>query len=132
LTAVRERLHAYQWAVVAVYALYLLPYVGVSYYERYAVPLLGAKVLLVVWAADRLLPGRTAPTPLPARPAGSPASSRPDGPASPARASCPRSARAAGSRRGPAASSAAPAPTAPCPPGRRCSAGGGPGRCPPR
>src|SRR5262249_37510535 len=86
-TAVRERLHAYQWAVLAVYALYLLPYVGVSYYERYAVPLLGAKVLLVVWAADRLLPGRRgAPTSLPAPPAGSPASSRPGGSASPARA----------------------------------------------
>jgi hypothetical protein len=39
--------------VIGVYVLYLLPYIGVSYYERYAVPLLGVKVLLVVWGADR-------------------------------------------------------------------------------
>jgi hypothetical protein len=44
-----------QWAALAVYGLYLLPYVGVSYYERYGLPLLGVKVLLVVWGADRLL-----------------------------------------------------------------------------
>jgi hypothetical protein len=35
--------------------LYLLPYVAVSYYERYAFPLLAAKVLLVIWGVDRLL-----------------------------------------------------------------------------
>jgi hypothetical protein len=33
----------------------LLPYIVASYYERYAVPLLTVKVLLVVWAVDRLL-----------------------------------------------------------------------------
>jgi hypothetical protein len=32
-----------------------MPYIGVTYYERYAVPLLAVKVLLVIWAADRLL-----------------------------------------------------------------------------
>jgi hypothetical protein len=48
-----------QWAVVGVYALYLLPYIGASYYERYAVPMIGVKVLLVLWAADRLLSMRT-------------------------------------------------------------------------
>ena len=37
------------------YALYLGPYIGVSYYERYAMPLLAVKCLLVIWAADRLL-----------------------------------------------------------------------------
>jgi hypothetical protein len=50
-----RRLHVYQWTVMGVYLLYLLPYIGVSYYERYAVPLVGVKVLLVVWAVDRLL-----------------------------------------------------------------------------
>jgi hypothetical protein len=44
-----------QWAGMAVYLLYLLPYVWASYYERYGLPLLGLKVLLVLWAADGLL-----------------------------------------------------------------------------
>ena len=56
VSAVRERLHGAQWTALAVYGLYLLPYVGISYYERYTLPLLGVKALLVVWAADRLLP----------------------------------------------------------------------------
>jgi hypothetical protein len=54
-TAIVQRLHPAQWLVIGVYALYLSPYIGASYYERYALPLLGAKVLLVIWAADRLL-----------------------------------------------------------------------------
>jgi hypothetical protein len=49
-----RRLHPAQWLVLAVYFLYLLPYIAVSYYDRYGIPLLGAKVLLVVWAADWL------------------------------------------------------------------------------
>ena len=32
----------------------LAAYVVVSYYERYSVPLLGVKVLLVLWGADRI------------------------------------------------------------------------------
>jgi hypothetical protein len=44
-----------QWLVIGIYLLYLLPYIGVSYYERYAMPLLSVKVLLVLWATDRLL-----------------------------------------------------------------------------
>jgi hypothetical protein len=48
-------LHRAQWLAVGVYWLYLLPYIGASYYERYGMPLLGVKVLFVVWAADRLL-----------------------------------------------------------------------------
>lgn len=48
-------LHPAQWTVIALYGLYLSPYVLVSYYDRYAGPLLGLKVLLVVWAVDRLL-----------------------------------------------------------------------------
>jgi hypothetical protein len=47
-------LHRVQWVVIGVYCLHLLPYMAASYYERYATPLLGIKVLLVVWAADRV------------------------------------------------------------------------------
>jgi hypothetical protein len=56
VTAVREPLHRVQWIVIGVYACYLLPYVAVSYYERYAMPLVGVKALLVIWGGDRLLP----------------------------------------------------------------------------
>lgn len=44
-----------QWAVMGVYVAYLTPYVAISYYERYAVPLLGVKVLLMVWGGPRLV-----------------------------------------------------------------------------
>ena len=54
-SAIREPLAWPQWTVIGVYLLYLLPYVGASYYERYALPLLGAKVLLMLWAGDRVL-----------------------------------------------------------------------------
>jgi hypothetical protein len=54
-TARRRPTHPAQWAVLGVYAAYLLPYVLVSYYERYGAALLGVKVLLVVWGLDRLL-----------------------------------------------------------------------------
>jgi hypothetical protein len=55
LTGIGRPLGRAQWAVIGVYLFYLLPYAAISYYERYALPLLGAKVLLVVWGADRLL-----------------------------------------------------------------------------
>jgi hypothetical protein len=55
LSAFWQRLHWVQGAVIGVYLLYLLPYIGVSYYDRYAIPLLGVKVLLVIWGADRLV-----------------------------------------------------------------------------
>jgi hypothetical protein len=61
----RQRLTWPQVAAMGMYCLYLLPYVVASYYERYAAPLLGVKVLLVVWAVDRLvsyLPARSAAT----------------------------------------------------------------------
>jgi len=51
----RRRLSWAQGTVISVYGVYLLPYVVASYYERYAAPLLGVKVLLVVWAVERLL-----------------------------------------------------------------------------
>jgi len=54
-TSFRERLHWAQGSVIGVYLLYLFPYIGASYYERYGVPLLGVKVLLVTWAVGRLL-----------------------------------------------------------------------------
>jgi hypothetical protein len=60
ISARREPLHAIQWTVIGIYAIYFIPYVGISYYDRYAVPLVGAKVLLVIWAADRLLAWRAA------------------------------------------------------------------------
>jgi hypothetical protein len=56
-TSARRPLRQAQWVVIGVYLFYLLPYVAVSYYERYAVPLLGTKVLLVIWSAERLAPG---------------------------------------------------------------------------
>jgi hypothetical protein len=43
-------LSAAQWVVVGVYLAYLLPYVFVSYYDRYKFPLIGAEVLLMAWA----------------------------------------------------------------------------------
>lgn len=52
-SAGRERLSNPQITVIGVYLLYLLPYVLVSYYDRYAGPLLVVKVLLVLWAIDR-------------------------------------------------------------------------------
>jgi hypothetical protein len=54
-TAGWQRLYPAQWMVLGIYVVYLLPYIGASYYDRYAAPLLGVKVLLVLWAADRLL-----------------------------------------------------------------------------
>jgi hypothetical protein len=47
-----------QWVVIGVYIVCLLPYIAASYYERYAAPLVAVKVLLVVWAMDRLLSWR--------------------------------------------------------------------------
>jgi hypothetical protein len=49
-----------QWVVIGVYLAYLLPYVLVSYYDRYKFPVFAAEVLLVVWAVAR----RPAPEPL--------------------------------------------------------------------
>jgi hypothetical protein len=54
-TSLGRRLTRAQWTVIGVYLLYLFPYIAVSYYERYGTPLLGIKVLLVLWAAGRLL-----------------------------------------------------------------------------
>ena len=42
-------------AAICLYALYLVPYILISYYDRYAVPLLGIKMLLVLYGLDTLL-----------------------------------------------------------------------------
>ncbi len=42
-----------QWIVIGVYLAYLLPYVLISYYERYKFPLIGAEAALVVWGIGR-------------------------------------------------------------------------------
>jgi hypothetical protein len=54
-TAFHQPLTRLQTAVLGIYACYLLPYVLASFYERYVIPLVAIKLLLVVWAADRLL-----------------------------------------------------------------------------
>jgi hypothetical protein len=54
-SGIRQPLTRVQWIALGVYGLYLLPYVAASYYERYGMPLLGVKVLLMLWATDRLL-----------------------------------------------------------------------------
>jgi len=49
-------LNRVQIGVLLAYLVCLAPYVIVSYYDRYTYPLLGLKVLLVVWAIERLSP----------------------------------------------------------------------------
>ena len=50
----QRRLRPVEWTAIGIYVLYLVPYVAASYYDRYAMPLIGVKVLLVVWAIERL------------------------------------------------------------------------------
>lgn len=50
LSASWRPLSRLQWLVIAAYIIYLLPYIFISYYDRYAFALLGVKVLLVTWA----------------------------------------------------------------------------------
>ncbi len=46
-----------QWIVIGTYASYLLPYVVVSYYDRYKYPMVLAEIMMIVWAAGRLRSG---------------------------------------------------------------------------
>jgi hypothetical protein len=62
-TARRRRLSRIHWVLIGISVCYFLPYVGISYCERYAVPLLGVKVLLVLAAAERLLAFRVSAPP---------------------------------------------------------------------
>lgn len=55
LASIRRRpLTGAQWIVIGMYLAYLLPYVVISYYERYKMPLVAAEVMLVVWAPTGL------------------------------------------------------------------------------
>ena len=54
-TGISQSLRAIEWAAIGIYVIYLLPYVVTSYYDRYGLPLVGVKALLVVWAVERLL-----------------------------------------------------------------------------
>jgi hypothetical protein len=64
-TTLSQPLGTVQWLVIGVYAFNLLPYVAISYYDRYALPLVAAQVLLVLWALERgLAATRTALRPL--------------------------------------------------------------------
>jgi hypothetical protein len=54
-TALWRPLRREQWVVVGVYLAYLMPYVVVSYYERYKFPVMGIEVMLVLWGIDRIL-----------------------------------------------------------------------------
>jgi hypothetical protein len=55
MTAPWKGLSRAQWVVLGAYLLYLFPYIAASYYERYGVPLVGVKALLVVWGGWRLV-----------------------------------------------------------------------------
>jgi hypothetical protein len=54
ISALYQPLQRAQWCVMAIYVSYLLPYIIISYYDRYGLPLLGVKVLHVLWAVDRV------------------------------------------------------------------------------
>jgi hypothetical protein len=55
LVGIRDRLDPTTWMVIGLYLIYFTPYICTTYYGRYTFPLLAAKVLLVVWAFDRLV-----------------------------------------------------------------------------
>ncbi len=55
LTAPWKPLTSAHWTGIGIYFTYLMPYVVVSYYDRYKAPLLAIEVVLVLWALDRLL-----------------------------------------------------------------------------
>jgi hypothetical protein len=54
LCAIARPLPASVRIVIGMFMMYALPYVVISYYERYALPLIGLKTLLIAFAADRL------------------------------------------------------------------------------
>ena len=55
ITSPWRPLSAVQWVVIGTYLIYLLPYVIVSYYERYKYPLIAVAVALVLWGLVRLI-----------------------------------------------------------------------------
>ena len=54
-SALVRPLPAALWIAIGVELLYMMPYVGISYYERYALPMLGVRAILIVGMVDRLL-----------------------------------------------------------------------------
>jgi hypothetical protein len=46
------RLLPAQWTIIGIYVCYLIPYIAIGFYDRYAVPLIAVKALLVIWALD--------------------------------------------------------------------------------
>ncbi len=52
---IQGRLRPIEWYAIGTYVIYLLPYIAASYYDRYSMPLVAVKVLLVVWATGRLV-----------------------------------------------------------------------------
>ncbi len=57
-----ERLSESQRSVILLGAVYLLPYLLLSYYARYMVPLMGLRCLLLFWGIGRLLHFRIPPS----------------------------------------------------------------------
>jgi hypothetical protein len=53
--AFRQPLNNVELVAAGIYVLYFLPYALISYYDRYGLPMLGVKTLLVVLAANRLM-----------------------------------------------------------------------------
>ena len=52
--AFRQPLNKAERIAVGIYVLYFVPYALISYYDRYALPMLGVKTLLVLLAANRV------------------------------------------------------------------------------
>lgn len=50
-----QKLNSLEWGLVTIFALWLFPYVVVSYYDRYGFPLMGIKILLCFCAMDRIM-----------------------------------------------------------------------------
>ena len=55
VTALWRPLCREQWIVIGVYLAYVMPYVVISYYERYKFPVMGMEAILLVWGIHRFL-----------------------------------------------------------------------------
>jgi len=55
ITGVVRPLQRAPWCAIGVYSLYLLPYIVISYYDRYAFPVLAAQALLTIWGIERVV-----------------------------------------------------------------------------
>jgi hypothetical protein len=54
VVGIQGGMKALDWFVISIYVAYLSPYIVASYYDRYGLPLIGVKVLLLVCAMERL------------------------------------------------------------------------------